>query len=102
MLGFPSMPSTPPAAKSTPPTSKGTDREGAVLDRRKARARKRDALERTALTAAGEFLGPHGFALRLGMAGVQDMELLAAGGLSRDDLVALFVAAMGADVPIEG
>ena len=46
MLRFLSMASTPPIAKSTPPTTKGTDREGAVLDRRKARARKRDALER--------------------------------------------------------
>src|SRR5260370_35860606 len=47
-----------------------------------------DGNKRTALSAAGMFLGAHGFDLRLGMELVQRMELLAAGHLSVYDLIA--------------
>jgi len=61
-----------------------------------------DGNKRTALSAAGMFLNAHGFDLQLGMEWVGHIEKLAAGELSRGDLFALFVDAMGGDVPIEG
>jgi hypothetical protein len=48
------------------------------------------------------FLNAHGFDLVLGMEWVGIMESVAGGGLSRADLVGLFVVAMGADEPIDG
>ena len=54
-----------------------------------------------ALSAAGMFLNAHGFDLQLSMAWVEHMENVAAGKLSRGDLVVLFAAAMGKDITIE-
>jgi death-on-curing protein len=61
-----------------------------------------DGNKRAALSAAGMFLNAHGFDLQLGMEWVAHMENVAARKLSRDDLIALFVAAMGEDVSIDG
>jgi death-on-curing protein len=60
-----------------------------------------DGNKRAALSAAGMFLNAHGFDLDLGMEWVEHMLKLAAGDLSRDELVALFIAAMGQEVPVE-
>ena len=60
-----------------------------------------DGNKRAALSAAGMFLNANGFDLALGMEWVEHIEKLAAGDLTRDELVALFIAAMGADVLID-
>jgi death-on-curing protein len=60
-----------------------------------------DGNKRAALSSAGMFVNAHGFDLDLGMAWVHHIENLAAGKLSRSDLVALFVTAIGNDVAIE-
>jgi death-on-curing protein len=60
-----------------------------------------DGNKRAALSAAGMFLNAHGLDLELGMEWVSHIENLAAGKLSRRDLVALFAIAMGKDIPVE-
>jgi death-on-curing protein len=60
-----------------------------------------DGNKRAGLSAAGMFLNAHGFDLQLGMEWVEHMRKVAAGELARDELVSLFVAAMGEDVPVE-
>jgi death-on-curing protein len=60
-----------------------------------------DGNKRAALSAAGMFLNAHGLDLELGMEWVSHIENLAAGKLSRRDLVALFAIAMGRDIPVE-
>ncbi|MGH7271254.1 MAG: type II toxin-antitoxin system death-on-curing family toxin [Polyangiaceae bacterium] len=60
-----------------------------------------DGNKRAALIAAGMFLNVHGFDLDLGMEWVGHIEELAAGKLSRVELVVLFAVAMGEDVPVE-
>jgi death-on-curing protein len=57
-----------------------------------------DGNKRAALSAAGMFLNAHGFDLQLDMAWVEHMENVAAGKLSRGDLVVLFAAVMGQDI----
>jgi death-on-curing protein len=60
-----------------------------------------DGNKRAALSAAGMFLNAHGFDLQLDMAWVEHMENVAAGKLSRGDLVVLFAAAMGQNITME-
>ena len=57
-----------------------------------------DGNKRAALSAAGMFLNAHGFDLQLSIAWVDHMENVAAGKLSRGDLVVLFAAVMGQDI----
>jgi death on curing protein len=56
-----------------------------------------DGNKRTALASAGAFLNAHGFDLVLGMEWVARIEQLAAGNVTRDELVAYFTEAMGGD-----
>jgi|HubBroStandDraft_1064217.scaffolds.fasta_scaffold11214_2 death on curing protein len=60
-----------------------------------------DGNKRAALIAAGMFLNAHGLDLELGQEWVSHIENLAAGKLSRRDLVALFAIAMGKDIRVE-
>ncbi len=56
---------------------------------------------RAELSAAGLFLNTYGFDLQLSMAWVEHMENVAAGKLSRGDLVVLFATAMVRDITME-
>ncbi|MBX3231300.1 MAG: type II toxin-antitoxin system death-on-curing family toxin [Labilithrix sp.] len=57
-----------------------------------------DGNKRTGLTIGGAFLKTNGFPrLKLGNEWIRHIERLAAGELSRDELTALFTAAMGGD-----
>ena len=60
-----------------------------------------DGNKRTALSAAGMFLGANGFDLVLGLEWVGYIEQLAAGTLSREDLVFKFAEAVGDKVALE-
>ena len=60
-----------------------------------------DGNKRAALSAAGMFLNANGQDLELGMDWVSQMENLAAGKLSRSELVHLFAIAMGKDIPVD-
>jgi death-on-curing protein len=56
-----------------------------------------DGNKRAALASAGMFLNAHGFDLVLGMEWVARIEQLAAGNVTRDEVVAYFTEVMGGD-----